>query len=154
MTLSNASIICSVKRNNESEDVHGRPLEQRLEKKMNIQLSVIPPAANQRIKLPGPPVTFTKETSEPNPLFLSLVIAGETTRRIFGGVGLYHPNQSKPELVQIIGGSNLSPVVCITSGRTVSIGFKFTKYPRQCDPSEEAFRWADLTTLSVMYIHG
>ena len=68
-------------------------------------------------------------------------------------MGHYHSNQSKPELVQIIKGSNFSSVVGITSGRTVSIGFKFTTYPRQCDPSEEAFRWADLTIISVMYIH-
>ena len=151
MAHSSASVTCSVKQNDEPENVHGRLLEQRLEKKMNIQLSA---AANQRIKLPVPPVTFTNEVSEPHSLFLSLVIAGETTRRIFGGVGHYHQDQSKPEIVQIIEGSNFSPVVGITSGRTISIGFKFTKYPRQCDPSEEAFRWADLTMLSVMCIHG
>ena len=107
---------------------------------MNVQLSVVSPGEDQRIKLPVPPAIPTSGASEPNPLFLSLVIAGEITRRIFGGVGLYHPNQSKPELVQIIEGANFSPVVGITSGRTMSIGFKFTTYPRQCDPSEEAFR--------------
>ena len=132
--------MCSVKQNDEPEIVHDDLLEQRLEKKMNVQLSVVPPAADQRIKLPVPPATFTSRDSEPNPLFLSLVIAGETTRRIFGGVGLYHLNQRKPDLLHIIGGSNFSPVVNIMSGRTVSIGFKFSKYPRQCDSSEEAFR--------------
>ena len=132
--------MCSVKRNDEPERVHGGPLEQRLEKKMNVQLSIVPLAANQRIKLPVPPATFTSGVSEPKPLFLSLVIAGETTRRIFGGVGLYHQNQPKSGLVNIIEGSNFSPVVGITSGRTTCIGFKFTTYPRQCDPSEDAFR--------------
>jgi hypothetical protein len=133
--------MCSVKQNDEPENIHDGPLEQRLEKRMNVQISVVPPGPDQRIKLPVPPATSSiSEASEPNTLFLSLVIAGEMTRRIFGGVGLYHPNQSKPELVQIIGGSNFSPVVAITSGRTISIGFKFTTYPRQCDPSEEAFR--------------
>ena len=107
---------------------------------MNVQLSVIPPAANQRIKLPVPPATFANIASEPKLLFLSLVVAGETTRRIFGGVGLYHQNQPRSELVNLVEGSNFSPVVGITSGRTVCIGFKFTTYPRQCDPSEEAFR--------------
>jgi len=107
---------------------------------MNVQLSVIPPAANQRIKLPVPLGTFASGASEPKPLLLSLVIAGETTRRIFGGVGFYHPNQPRSELLNIFEGSNFSPVVCITPGRTVSIGFRFTTYPRQCDPSEEAFR--------------
>ena len=107
---------------------------------MNVQLSVIHPAANQRIKLPLPPATFSNAAPEPKLLFLSLVIAGETTRRIFGGVGLYHPDQPKSDLVNIIEGSNFSPVVDITSGRTVCIGFKFTAYPRQCDPFEEAFR--------------
>jgi hypothetical protein len=140
VAFTSTSVICSVKQNDEPENVHDDLLEQRLEKKMNVELSVVPPAANQRIKLPVPPATFTSRASEPNPLFLSLVIAGEATRRIFGGVGLYHPNQSKPELLHIIEGSNFSPVVGITSGRTVSIGFKFLKYPRQCDPSEEAFR--------------
>ena len=107
---------------------------------MTVQLSNISPAANQRIKLPVPPATFDSGVSEPKPLSLSLVIAGETTRRIFGGVGLYHPNQPKSGLVNIIEGSNFTPVVVITPGRTVSVGFKFTTYPRQCDPSEEAFR--------------
>ena len=107
---------------------------------MNVQLSVIPPAANQRIKLPVPVATLASAASEPKLLFLSLVIAGETTRRIFGGVGLYHHNQPKSELVNLVEGSNFSPVVGIMSGRTVCIGFKFTTYPRQCDPSEEAFR--------------
>jgi hypothetical protein len=107
---------------------------------MNVQLSVIPPAANQRIKLPVPPATFASGVSEPKPLLLSLVIAGETTRRIFGGAGLYHRNQPESELVNIKKGSNFSPVVGITSGRTICIGFNFTMYPRQCDPSEKAFR--------------
>ena len=133
-------IICSVKQNDESENAHGGLLEQRLEKKMIVQLSVIPPAADQRVKLPGPPPTFASGFSKPKPLFLSLVIAGETTCRIFGGVGLYHPDEPKSDLVSIIEGSNFSPVVDITSGRTVCIGFKFKTYPRQCDPSEEAFR--------------
>ena len=139
MSLS-SSIICSVKRNDEPENAHDGPLEQRLEKKMNVQLSVIPPAANQRIKLPVPAATFASAASEPKLLFLSLVIAGETTRRIFGGVGLFHRNQPKSELVNLVEGSNFSPVVGIMSGRTVCIGFKFTTYPRQCDPSEDAFR--------------
>ena len=134
------SIICSVKQNDEPENVYDGPLEQRLEKKMNVQLSVVPLATNQRIKLPVPPATFASGVSEPKPLFLSLIIAGETTRRIFGGMGLYHANQPKSELVNIVEGSNFSPIVGITSGRTVCIGFKFTTYPRQCDPSEEAFR--------------
>lgn len=133
--------MCCVKRNDEQETAHDGPLEQRLEKKMNVQLSIIPPAANQRIKLPVPPATLDTRSSEPKPLFLSLVVAGESTRCIFGGVGLYHPNQPKSGLVNIIEGSNFSPVVGITLGRTVCIGFKFTTYPRQCDPSEEAFRW-------------
>src|SRR5258706_4161040 len=123
--------MCSVKRNDEPESAYDGPLEQRLEKKMNVQLSIVPLAANQRIKLPVPPATFTSGVSEPKPLFLSLVIAGETTRRIFGGVGLYHPNQPKSELVNIIVSSNFSPVVVITSGKTVCIGFRFTTYPRQ-----------------------
>ena len=131
--------MCSVKRNDEPETAHDGPLEQRLEKKMNIQLSIIG-AANQRIKLPVPPATFDIRVSEPRPAFLSLVVAGETTRRIFGGVGLYHPNQTRSGLINIIEGSNFSPIVGITSGKTVCIGFKFTTYPRQCDPSEEAFR--------------
>ena len=139
MSLS-SSIICSVKRNDEPVNAHDGPLEQRLEKKMNVQLSVNPPAANQRIKLPGPPAAFPGGVSDPKPLFLSLVIAGETTRRIFGGVGLYHPNRLKSGLINIIEGSNFSPVVDIMSGRTACIGFKFTTYPRQCDPSEDAFR--------------
>jgi len=132
--------MCSVKQNDEPINVHGGPLEQRLEKRMNVQLSVIPPAANQRLKLPVPLGTFASGASEPKPLLLSLVIAGETTRRIFGGVGFYHPNRPKSELLRIIKGSNFSPVVGITSERTVCIGFQFTTYPRQCDPSEEAFR--------------
>jgi len=119
---------------------HHGPLEQRLEKKMNVQLSATLPAANQRIKLPVPPATFTSGVSEPKPLFLSLVIAGETTRRIFGGVGLYHPNQPTSDLLNITVGSGFSPVVCVTPERTVCIGFKFATYPRKCDPSEEAFR--------------
>ncbi len=124
----------------EPKTVHGGLLEQRLEKKMNVQLLITPPAVNQRIKLPVPPATVASGVSEPAPLFLSLVIAGETTRRIFGGVGLYHQNQPKSELINIIEGSNFSPVVGIASGRTVCIGFRFTTYPRQWDPSEEAFR--------------
>jgi hypothetical protein len=132
--------MCSVKQNEEPGSAHDGPLEQRLEKKMNVQLSAGPLAVKQRIKLPVPPAAFASGVSDPKPLFLSLVIAGETTRRIFGGMGLYHPNQSKSELVQLVEGSNFSPIVGITSGRTVCIGFKFTTYPRQCDPSEEAFR--------------
>ena len=131
--------MCCVRRNDEQETAHDGPLEQRLEKKMNVQLSFIG-AANQRIKLPVPPATCASVGSEPKPLFLSLVVAGETTRRIFGGEGLYHPNQPKSGLVNIIEASNFSPVVGITPGRTICIGFKFTTYPRQCDPSEEAFR--------------
>ena len=134
-----ASIMCCVKRNDEPETPHDGPLEQRLEKRMNVQLSTIGPA-NPRIILPVPPARFDIGVYEPKPFFLSLVVAGETTRRIFGGVGLYHPNQPKLGFVNIIEGSNFSPVVGITPGRTVCIGFKFTTYPRQCDPSEEAFR--------------
>ena len=125
-------------------------LEQRLEKKMNVQLSITPPAADQRIILPVSPTAFTSGASEPQALFLSLVIAGETTRRIFGGVGLYHPNQSKPELLRIVQGPYFSPVVAIASGRTVCIGFKFVTYPRQWDPSEDAFRCAGLP---ILWLH-
>jgi len=126
------------------------PLEQRLEKKMNVQLSITPPAADQRIILPVSSTAFTSGASEPQALFLSLVIAGQTTRRIFGGVGLYHPNQSKPELLNIVQGPNFSPVVAIASGRTVCIGFKFATYPRQWDPSEDAFRCAGLP---ILWLH-
>ena len=107
---------------------------------MNVQLLSTLLAANQRVKLPVPPLTVACSVSEPKPLFLSLVIAGETTRHIFGGMGLYHPNQPSSGLVDITVGSNFVPVVGITSGRTVCIGFKFKTYPRQCDPSEKAFR--------------
>ena len=108
---------------------------------MNVQITVIPPGADQRIKLPVLAPTFTGGASEPKDLFLSLVIAGETTRRIFGGVGLYHPNQSKSSLlIRIKKGPSFSPVVDVASGRTVCIAFNFTTYPRQCDPSEKAFR--------------
>ena len=134
------SIICSVKQNDEPENAHDGPLEQRLEKKMNVQFSIIPPAADQRIKLPVPAATFASAASEPKLLFLSLVIAGETTRRIFGGVGLFHRNQPNSGLVNLVEGSNFSPVVGITPGRAVCIGFKFTTYPRRCHPSEDAFR--------------
>ena len=69
-------IICSVKQNNEPRNNRGGLLDQRLEKKMNVQLSVIHPAANQRIKLPVPPATFSNAASEPKLLFLSLVLPG------------------------------------------------------------------------------
>jgi len=131
------SVKFSVKQN---ENVHDGSLELYLEQEMNVQLSIIPPAADQRIILPVPLAAFTGEACKPKPLFLSLVIAGEITRRIFGGVGVYHPNQSTPELLHIIEDSNFSPALDTTSGRIVSTVFKFTKYPRQCDPSEEAFR--------------
>jgi len=118
---------------------------------MKVLLSILPPAANQRIILPGAPTTFTSKTPEPKLLFLSLVVAGETTRHIFGGVGLYHPNQSKSELLNLKKGANFSPVVSITSGRTVCIGFNFTTYPRQCDPSEDAFRCDNFHPFSHMH---
>ena len=123
-------------------------LEQRIEKRMKLEITLSPDAATQtqRIKLP----TLAREaatggaatdgnTDETQLLSLSLIIGGEKTREILGGAGPY-PHQGDPDVFEFIRRPSFSPVLEIAAGKTVTVKFMFTKYPRELMHNERAFR--------------
>ena len=114
---------------------------QRKEKRMKIEITLSPDAATQRIQLPisaGSGATDS-DTDGTQLLSLSLIIAGESTRSILGGAGPYpHPGES--EVFEFTRGTSFSPMLKIAAGKTVTVGFVFTKYPRDLMPGEHAFR--------------
>jgi hypothetical protein len=109
---------------------------------MIVELTVTSNASTQRVNLPVSETATDSDINETEYLFLSLVVGGDTTHSILGGIGPYFQNHHPPEALQFLRNVNLSPTLEIKPGQTTSIGFRFTKYPRELDPHEHAFRLA------------
>lgn len=108
---------------------------------MKLEITLSPDAGTQRIQLPisaGSAATDS-DTDGSQSLSLSLIIAGENTRCILGGAGPY-PHPDDPEVFEFTRGASFSPMLEIAAGKTVTVGFVFTKYPREVMHGEHAFR--------------
>jgi hypothetical protein len=108
----------------------------------------------QRIRLPiSAGSAANASNTDGAQLLLSLIVGGNNTGSVLGGAGPYYPGG--PEVFEFIRGTGFSPVLEIVAGQTVSINFKFTKYPRDLKPGEQAFRCATYSSCAndSAYIH-
>jgi hypothetical protein len=127
-----------IKQNDEPEYIPADSiLEQRKEKKMNIEITLDPTAkTSQWVKLP----TAIEHNTDDNTLFLSLIVGGNRKRGVLGCVGPYC--SPDPDVLEFLRGAGFSPTQEIRVGKTVNVSFKFKKYPRDLDTHEQAFRSA------------
>lgn len=128
-------IACCIKQNDEPEHTSADiRLEQRKEKRMNVEITLDPTAAtSQWVKLP----TAAEHTTDDDALSLSLIVGGDRNRGVLGCVGPYC--SADPEVLEFLRGADF-PKQEIGVGKTVNVGFRFKKYPRDLDTREQAFR--------------
>jgi hypothetical protein len=109
---------------------------------MNVEITLdAAAAASQWVELPAVAEQITNDNTEtPHTLSLSLIVGGNRKRGVLGGIGPYY--SADVEVLEFLRGAGFSPMVEIEVGKTVNIGFRFNKYPRDLDPGEQAFRSA------------
>jgi len=131
---------CSIKQNEEPEGTAAATLQQRKEKKMNIEITLHSAAAtSQWVKLPAAAEHIADDNTKEHQAFsLSLIVGGHNHGGVLGGVGPYHPTGT--EVIEFLRVAGFHPTLEIGVGKTVNIGFKFKKYPRDLDTREQAFR--------------